>query len=155
MKKFGLSLIIAASLCGCDSETDDTTYSLDSTEWVLTEYNWLPNSQSPQGILPNTSYKLQFVKSENKVLGTIDCNSFESSYTASENTLSIEYIATTKIGCSYATSASDIELEQYNDQNEFIVLALSTINSYSLNEDEFSVISAGGQYLKFVSNSTD
>ena len=155
MKKFGLSLFIAASLYGCDSDTAEATYTLDSTEWNLTEYGWLPDSKLPPDLLPKTSYKLQFIEGESNVSGTIDCNSFESSYTATESNISIEYIAPTEKLCPYATSASEAELEQYNDQNSFVVLALSTIDSYSLESNELYVISVGGQYLRFVSNSSD
>ena len=155
MKKLGLSLLVVASLAGCNSDTDDTIYTLDSTEWVLTEYSWLPDSQSPPVLLPNTSYKLQFVEGENKVSGTIDCNSFESSYTATETTISIENIAPTERLCSYATNASDTELEQYIDQNSFVILALSTIDSYLIESDKLTIVSVGGQSLTFDSNSSD
>ena len=84
-----------------------------------------------------------------EVTGTIDCNSFQSSYSSTENNLSIDYLAPTEMLCSYEINSSTEELQKYKDQNSFITLALSTIDHSEIEEDKFIIYSVGGAMLSY------
>jgi heat shock protein HslJ len=159
MYKFGFVLLIVISLVGCDLFDGDSSRKLGSENWILTSYHH--GDLEIFNVIPGTSYKLNFNEVENTVSGTIDCNSYNSIYSTANNVptkgadLIIEHIAPTEILCPYATNASDIELEQYHDQNSIVLLALSTIDYYSIGATKLRIQSVGGQALYFEPSNGD
>ena len=149
MKKIGLSLILAASLISCDSDSDETANYFDYNDnyWSLVAYGWTLDTMAQ--LIPETRYEIRFSKQVSEVTGTIDCNHFQSSYSSSENNLSIDYIAPTEMLCSYAINASAEDLQKYKGQNAFITLALSTIDHSEIEDDKFTIYSVGGEILSY------
>jgi|GEM_PF-2605094 len=149
MKKIRLSLILAASLISCDSDSNETANHFDYNDnyWSLVEYGWTSDTMTQ--LIPETQYEIRFSKQVSEVTGTIDCNHFQSSYSSSENNLSIDYIAPTEMLCSYEINSSAEELQKYKDQNSFITLALSTIDHSEIEEDKFTIYSVGGEILSY------
>ena len=119
MKKTGLSLILAASLISCNSDSDETANYSDYNDnyWSLVEYGWATDTMTQ--LIPETQYEIRFSSQVSEVTGTIDCNHFQSSYSSSENNLSIDNIAPTEMLCSYEINSSAEELQKYKDQNSF------------------------------------
>tara|TARA_B100000809_G_C14681428_1_gene367042 strand:+ start:25 stop:504 length:480 start_codon:yes stop_codon:yes gene_type:complete len=149
MIKIGFSLIMAASLISCDSDSEKAANQFDysGNYWSLVSYGW--TSETMAQLLPETHYEIRFSKEVSEVTGTIDCNSFQSSYSSTENNLSIDYLAPTEMLCSYEINSSTEELQKYKDQNSFITLALSTIDHSEIEEDKFIIYSVGGAMLSY------
>jgi heat shock protein HslJ len=104
-------------LSGCGNDSSQNKPALEQNNWNLISYGF--QLEEKYNVLENTSYTLSFVSSS-EVSGSIDCNSFVSSYESDAVRLNFEQIAPTEIACAI-TGNTD-----YEAQNNFVLNSLAT-----------------------------
>ena len=140
---FRLITIIIIFLIGCSENKSQESVLLSDAEWDLISYGYSEGNKST--LLPGTTYSLNFNDDSNTVRGGIDCNSFDSSYTADASEIKITLISVTKIAC------SRIAETKYQEQNSFILNALSSLTTYSISDSMLVLTSADSSQLMYVS----
>ena len=135
-----LTCMLLLTGCGSDTNTTEPVPSLENHNWNLVSYGF--QSGEIKEVIINTNYSLFFDESSS-VIGKIDCNTFTSSYETDNIALNIQLVAPTEIACPLS---GDID---YELQNEIIITALSTIQSYSFEGSELIIISIDSTQLTF------
>lgn len=138
-------ILLLSCICqfGCNGgEGGPTNLSIEDTIWRLDSYGY--EADVKKSIIQETSYVVEFVSSTNIVSGNIDCNTFSSMYSITDNQIDIESVAPTEIACPLAGSG------EYEDQNAFVVSSLSSATTYSISDQELVITSVDSSQLVFV-----
>jgi len=138
MRLISMLVFTSLSLVGCLPEDSSSVFV--GTQWTLNSYGFKTDVKT--NIIENSSYSLEF--EEDRLTGTIDCNSFQSNYSATQNTLEIESIAVTEMACSLMSDPA------YILQNTFVINALSNVTSYVIFDQKLTLTSADSSELVFV-----
>ena len=130
------------------SLVDDSTISndeptLQNNKWSLIFYGF--ENEEKRKILRGTSYSLEF-NQHNQVAGRLNCNTFFAAYESDENSLNIREVDPSKKTCLIEGIHN---LEDYLNQNSFFVNAISTAESYLIENDLLTVTSNDGSQLVF------
>ena len=146
MKKlYALLTVIALvlSACGGDASNngDALSQSLENTKWELVEYGYKMDSKT--SVLPNSKYTLLFSNNVD-VNGTIDCNTFSSTYSASEGEITIVPFGATEIGCPQLGNGA------YETEVRFVNDALYSARTYSKSNVSLIITAADSSQLIFL-----
>jgi heat shock protein HslJ len=111
---------------------------LENIEWHLTSYGFKMGEKND--IVIDSQYSLVF-DGASGVSGTFDCNGFRSTYTADKQTLSIQGLVTTKMGCVHVDNI------KFQSQHELIHNALMAIQTYSISGSTLTIDSLDSTQL--------
>ena len=128
---------------GCSENKSQESVLLSDVEWNLVSYGYSEGNKST--LLSGTTYSLNFNDDSKAVSGGVDCNSFDSSYTADASEIKIASISVTERAC------SRIAETKYQEQNAFILDALSSLTAYSISDSMLVLTSADSSQLMFLS----
>ena len=136
-------MVLSMALWSCAKNSEDENITgdiiLTGVTWDLISYGYKDDTKKK--IIEGTSHKLNFSNQPRSVVGHIDCNSFSSSYTASNDKLNIINVSPTEINC-----ANSNKIEYY-DQINFIMNALSSITTYSIEGFKLTLNSSDSSQL--------
>ena len=136
MRFYIIVLLLSCSLFGC--QTDEN--SISDIQWQLSSYGFQADTKNT--VIDGSSY-LIFFGDDNKISGTIDCNSFQSTYLIDGEQLEIVEIALTEIACPL------MENVDYLKQTEFIINTLITVSTFSLSEGLLTLSAVDSSQLIF------
>ncbi len=124
-----LVAIVVLAACGGSGST-----ALRDTAWEL-------ESLTGNDVLPGTTITLKF--SDDQVVGSAGCNQYGGSYRAGENSLNVDDVFSTEMGC--------LEPEGILEQEGAYLAALGAAATYQLAADRLEIFDeAGARILVFV-----
>ncbi|MCJ8312755.1 MAG: META domain-containing protein [Saccharospirillaceae bacterium] len=137
MRLLIIVFLLSCSLFGCQTDGNH----ISDIQWQLSSYGF--QADTKKTVLDGSSYRIFFAKDDNKVSGSIDCNSFQSTYVINNEKLEIEALAVTEIACPLMVN------DDYLIQTEFIINALSTVATFSLSEGQLTLSAVDSSQLIF------
>jgi len=133
----GATLVLTALLVACATSKTDQ---LRAEGKVLLETEWVLTSLSGNALIEDTQISLSF--GEGSLEGSAGCNTYQGSYTATEDSLRLSDLYWTEMGC--------LEPEGILDQEMAYLNALNTVASYRLAAGRLELYDeAGTQILVF------
>lgn len=137
-----LGLLLLMSGCQSKSSKDNSDITLFDTNWTLISYGY-QNDEESKVLINYASYSVVFESSSNSVKGTIDCNSFESTFSIVGENITVDDVLPTEITCS---RSGEIYFE---DQVNTVVNAFRTISFYTLSESKLTLTTFDSMELVF------
>ncbi|WP_019028067.1 META domain-containing protein [Colwellia piezophila] len=143
--KYSLVVILLLFIFRSDAKSNnyELSLSIEDHEWSLIQYGY--QSENKSELIRGTRYTLQFDYNTLQVSGRIDCNSFSSHFTISNNKIFIEEFPITEMACGLSSL-------EYNQQIIFILSALSNLSIYKISNDKLLLESVRGKQLVFTTS---
>jgi len=116
---------------------------LSDVEWELNSYRYSEGNKST--LISGTTHSLNFNDESKTIRGGVDCNSSDSSYIADASEIKITLISVPERAC------SRIAETKYQEQNSFILDALSSLTTYLISDSILVLISADSSQLMYLS----
>jgi heat shock protein HslJ len=136
---FVVAAFTLAANVACKHEDSFSTnaITLENNTWKLQRYGYKAEKLHD---VPSDKLSTLFFNEENKMVeGVVLCNSFESSYTLTESSIFIDYIAPTELYCG----------EDKDGIASFIVSTLSGIDRYKIDDNKLSIYSVESKVLEY------
>jgi heat shock protein HslJ len=133
-----LVVLVAIALTACGGKTAEGAADLEGTKWTLLSYG---PPDSPEVLVDGTEITLEFDADGGRISGSAGCNSYFSEVEIEGNKLSTGVVGSTEMYC--------MDPEGVMEQEKAYTAALTSVESYQIQDQQLRITCADGQVLVF------